>query len=1074
MPELGEIYIKVNARLDDLERKLTGVEKTLPAKLGKVADAAGVEFKERLGRHFNNLGNSLSLGLTAPLILAGKSMFQAAVQAEALDAALAGVTGSVEKARIQKAELRKIADDLRVNFLSLTKGTLGVTAAFKDNIKDGNYVIRNFSSMASALRVATPDLDRMNVNLTQIAGQSKLTGDELKEMSAILPGLRTLLKQAFGTDQTEQLAKMGVTGKQALMAIAWEIEKGGIKPSLKTVSASIAQMENEFYDLKVEAGKTLLPIANDFLKHGLNPALKEAKEYLSKLTDEQKQGLLKWAAFAIAIGPSIKALTLVSNGIKAIIGLRNSFIAAQAAQALALKATEIQALNTAAALNGVAVAGGGKAALGAGAVAGGMIGAHVVGGYVAWNNWSSQVDAGQEYIDKMNAGERQGKAVLKTVLTKKLARLNFNIDQATAEVFNELKGKYSWGPSQLKIALDSFSREYRDNPGAWKKAIEDEQYTQGEMRKSAAHAAGQRQTNPYAQTNGGGGGGGTKKGGGSASSADQAELTRELLRAMASGIKTPDGQASCAYFASQLLKLTGVAIKTEGGAKNLIDAVVGAGGRKVGRKEARAGDLVYYYGDGLGAIDHDPNKPGQQGYHVGVYAGDGYVIDSSNGKKRLSNTVKNGAHFVRPSRNGRFANVGEMAEMAANDWESFMAQMEAEAAKLKESLEPIRRFQQERASDKLRKSGGFLMDVISVREFGKNFLDLTSEANKNRVRGMAMQEAHASKEAEQAAFGRQFFTQWAENNNRGVERQRQLADQRQAAKEYIASLQQQLEKEKELSAVAIALQEIKRRGLKLTGEEFDAIMNLALAKDEDAKKDAMAAHRAKAAELRDKSLQAGQDSWRKYLIESNRSMADIQGGAASRQVRLNDYYAAFAGGAGFANVDAMKKALLAVDKDEKIAKLREWREFGNSLAQSLVDPIKNAMVDFVKFDLRNFLGSVDNVLSTALQGISNKIINDALLGDGGLGGWLNQMAQGLFAGGMGGSGGGASSSGTVVNTGGTWENGASFGKSAAQSSGPTLIQYVTVNVAGVADNRTATQIGVEMGRATQAAMATIS
>ena len=47
------------------------------------------------------------------------------------------------------------------------------------------------------------------LNLTQISGSAKLAGDELREMSAILPTMRPLLEKAFGTAQSEQLAKMG-------------------------------------------------------------------------------------------------------------------------------------------------------------------------------------------------------------------------------------------------------------------------------------------------------------------------------------------------------------------------------------------------------------------------------------------------------------------------------------------------------------------------------------------------------------------------------------------------------------------------------------------------------------------------------------------------------------------------------------------------------------------------------------------------------------------------------------------------------------------------------------------------
>lgn len=106
---------------------------------------------------------------------------------------------------------------------------------------------------------------------------------------------------------------------------------------------------------------------------------------------------------------------------------------------------------------------------------------------------------------------------------------------------------------------------------------------------------------------------------------------------------------SCGYFASAYLRKTGVNIPVLGGAKDIIDHVKAGGGVEVPREQAKAGDLVYYYGPNKGSLKDDQGN----GYHVGVLNADGTVSDSSNGKFRPNRKLFSDAKFVRPVRGGQ-------------------------------------------------------------------------------------------------------------------------------------------------------------------------------------------------------------------------------------------------------------------------------------------------------------------------------------------------------------------------------------------------------------------------------------
>lgn len=113
---------------------------------------------------------------------------------------------------------------------------------------------------------------------------------------------------------------------------------------------------------------------------------------------------------------------------------------------------------------------------------------------------------------------------------------------------------------------------------------------------------------------------------GGAGSAGALNVTR-----LAEGIKTPLGEASCAYFASQLLQRTGIRVPTIPGAKALTDRIVGMGAKPVPDDARKAGDLVTWRGEGYGSLRF--NEGGKKvGYHVGVVDQDGNVIQSSSGR----------------------------------------------------------------------------------------------------------------------------------------------------------------------------------------------------------------------------------------------------------------------------------------------------------------------------------------------------------------------------------------------------------------------------------------------------------
>jgi hypothetical protein len=161
---------------------------------------------------------------------------------------------------------------------------------------------------------------------------------------------------------------------------------------------------------------------------------------------------------------------------------------------------------------------------------------------------------------------------------------------------------------------------------------------------------------------------------------DSDELTGTMLQQMARSIRTVN-KASCAEFTTQLLKATGATFKGSDGAKQLMNNVLAAGGKKIPLSDVKPGDLVMYHGKGYGNLKDASGK----GWHATTARGGGEVISSSGGKVNPHRPLVSAYDRARnpeitayrPKRAGKFKNGEDFSIDATKEW--IDAQKEAEA-----------------------------------------------------------------------------------------------------------------------------------------------------------------------------------------------------------------------------------------------------------------------------------------------------------------------------------------------------------------------------------------------------------
>lgn len=250
----------------------------------------------------------------AGLLAFGASSIKAASDIDALKRALLAVAGSAEAAERQMARLKRLADRSPVIGLesAIRGGVQLQSSGFGEN---ESLSIMSTISNAVARGGGTQDgFERVLVNLQQIASQGKLTGDELRETAAFIPGFRKALLDAFpnGTE--------GLTGLEVIRGVVAELAK------LPEVGGGVASVFANFGS----SGKMAMAAFGDSLNKLVLPVIEKVTSALDYLTssgiltslgdslvsafdaDKIINGLIKGLAYTIAL---IKQLPTVAQNI---------------------------------------------------------------------------------------------------------------------------------------------------------------------------------------------------------------------------------------------------------------------------------------------------------------------------------------------------------------------------------------------------------------------------------------------------------------------------------------------------------------------------------------------------------------------------------------------------------------------------------------------------------------------------------------------------------------------------------------------------------------------------------------
>lgn len=289
----------------------------------------------------------------------GRSALDAAARMEALQQALRANTSGTQELQSVTKDLAAIAKLPAINLEQAYMGFIQLKAA-KLSTKQAEDGLRGIAKAAAAV-AATPDQFGRAINgLQQIANSTKPLQEDINILREALPNAAMLLDKAFGTSRAEEIAKLGMSGKQVALRF---MEIANTVPAVEGgIGNMVVNLQDSFREMNESIGRLVAKFLEAF-----GPRIQEAMGKVSELFDRlAKNGNTVDKVLRLAFGFMIGSV--VVGAIKNVAAITEAFIVLRKAiQSVA--AAEIVAM--AIASPGKAVAAIGAAlAIGAGATFG--------------------------------------------------------------------------------------------------------------------------------------------------------------------------------------------------------------------------------------------------------------------------------------------------------------------------------------------------------------------------------------------------------------------------------------------------------------------------------------------------------------------------------------------------------------------------------------------------------------------------------------------------------------------------------------------------------------------------------
>jgi tape measure domain-containing protein len=298
---------------------------------------------DKLGSKLSSFGSSLTVGLTAPLVLLGKQLFTNAASFEQIAVSFEVFTGSAEVAKNMLGQLKDMALKSPMQFQDITKGAqtllgYGLTA---------QQVIPITQRLGDISGGNSDKFSRLALAFGQVNAAGRLMGQETRQM--INAGFNPL--QAISDKTGESMASLTkrmhdgqISVQEVADAMKYATSEGGrfygmLDKQSQTLQGQFNKLSESITFAFAEIGQSLANasgVQNFFVY--LSATIETLKNKFLALSPEAQTTIVKIGAFLALLGPATfiigGVITAMLNLSKAIAAVRVAMVALMSSNAI--------------------------------------------------------------------------------------------------------------------------------------------------------------------------------------------------------------------------------------------------------------------------------------------------------------------------------------------------------------------------------------------------------------------------------------------------------------------------------------------------------------------------------------------------------------------------------------------------------------------------------------------------------------------------------------------------------------------------------------------------------------------
>jgi hypothetical protein len=301
-------------------------------------------------RNLESVGTDLTTRLTLPLAGVGAASLAAFAELDKFTKGLGAVMGSTEAAEAELVKLREVAKLPGLGFVEAVQGSTNLQAVGL-SADQARATLQGFGAAIAATGGGAQELGEVQKQLTQIISKNRILQEDYGVLQERVPLIGRALKQAFGTENIEQVREAGVTGKQFVEAISQALIT---LPQTQNLTGGLANALENFGDSARVGAARLGEVINEALGveeilGKVSDAINKAIDTFTSLNPVVQKTIVIIAAVVAGIGPLlfgigafVKLAAFVVAGFAAISKAATASIAAVKAFGLAFNVATLK------------------------------------------------------------------------------------------------------------------------------------------------------------------------------------------------------------------------------------------------------------------------------------------------------------------------------------------------------------------------------------------------------------------------------------------------------------------------------------------------------------------------------------------------------------------------------------------------------------------------------------------------------------------------------------------------------------------------------------------------------------